>query len=157
MQKGKIIILMGLPASGKSTTAESIMKSAWLNDHKPILYCSLDATREQLYGTRKKLGGKKVFKKTMEELKLYLSRGATCIYDATNLTKKTRARVLQALTPYYETAEIIFLNTPYETCLVQDRNRKFEHQVGQKVIQQMSERIELPSADEGFAQITIIE
>ena len=124
-------VLVGLPASGKSTYAERRKKEGWV-------VCSSDTVRAELYGDENVQGdGGKVFKVLHDRIKENILLGNNVVYDATNLQTKRRRSFLNEMEHYMcKKAAVVFL-TPYRTCLENNRNR--ERKVPDRVIKGMYE------------------
>ena len=129
--KQEIILLKGLPASGKSTWAKDFVKH-----HPEYVRVNKDDIRE-LYGNPK-------FSKSTERIVLdtekFLGRnaldlGKSLIVDDTNFNPKhSQFWKLVALTRDIEYSEINF-DTPLEECIKRDSER--QKSVGKHVIMQM--------------------
>ena len=85
----KILILMcGIPASGKSTIASTLVE--YLKEQKSAII-SMDAIREKWFGTRKcQDRGDEVYAQSVEDVLWAFEHFNIVIYDATNRAKKTR-------------------------------------------------------------------
>ena len=132
----KLIILKGLPASGKSTKALEIIRK-----NPDAVRLNRDLLREMLFfikRDRKKgedwTGGKeKVTKKVQENLvKFLLSIHKSVIIDDYNLFKKGIDRYEQIALEGNHKFEVIELNTSVETCIKRDSKRS--DSVGEAVI-----------------------
>lgn len=135
-------ILVGLPASGKSTYAGKYAQIGWR-------VISSDSIREELFGDasiQKKPD--EVFAQMLERLEISMNNNENIIIDATNLTVKNRAFFLQTIVNYSYTVVAIVFNTPLEEC--KKRNDERDRKVPIEVIEHMARKIELPSKDEGF-------
>lgn len=142
----KFIMLVGLPGSGKSTYAKRIADSN-------TKYFSSDATRKELYGDEScQQDHNKVFSimhgRTLDALR----NGFDVIYDATNITRKSRRSILDLIPPYVD-KECIVVWAPIKTCIERDKSR--ERTVGSVVIDKMLRRFEAPFYDEGFNSIRL--
>lgn len=143
----KFIMLVGIPGSGKSTYAKSLIYTT--ND----IHLSSDGIRAELYGDEATQGNpSEVFelmhKRTLEAL----ANGNNVIYDATNITRKDRASVMSKIPKYVET-ECHIVWAPIETCI--ERDSKRDRSVGKEVIDRMLKRFQAPYYDEGFDSIEI--
>ena len=148
---GRLIILVGLPGSGKSTYAKSFPKEA-IGD---VVWLSSDTIRKELYGDESIQGDpNKVFQVLHQRVRTYLTGDSTVIYDATNVNRKSRKQVIsiaKSLLAYIE-AHIVWC--PYEECIRRDANR--ERTVGREVIDKFIKRWETPFFDEGIDKIKIV-
>ena len=81
-----------------------------------------------------------------------LKDGINVIYDATNITRKSRLSILNQLPAYVE-KKCIITWAPIDECIGRDACR--ERTVGVEVINKMLQRFEAPFYDEGFDDIEI--
>ncbi len=145
----KLIMLCGLPSSGKSTYATKLN----IKIENSIILSS-DALRKELYGDENNQEHNvELFdtlnKRTVEAL----NNGITVIYDATNITRKSRAGILSICPKFVVTECHIVWNT-IEACIMFDEQR--ERTVGKDVINRMVKRFQAPYYDEGFSRIEVI-
>lgn len=150
----KLIILCGLPGSGKSSYAENYkaVDDAFCSDITVIH--SSDAIREELFGDAgSQEDNGKVFelmrKRTREDLKA----GKTVIYDATNITRKARKSAIACAHPTNDTVECHVVWAEPEECIRRDSLRA--RKVGPEVIDKMLRRWQSPWLDEGFDKIEV--
>jgi predicted kinase len=88
----KFFMLVGLPASGKSTYAEELANQYNANIH------ASDSIREELSGDINNQNiNDLVFKTLHSRVKEDLTNGKSCIYDATNINYKRRMAFLNEL------------------------------------------------------------
>lgn len=144
----KMFMMIGLPASGKSTLAEQIAKS---EDAEIV---SSDNIRKELYGDENIQGdNNKVFRILQERIINGLKNNKNMIYDATNISYKTRIAFLQRLNKLEVEKIAIMVATPYEDCLI--RNSQRERKVPEEVIKRMYNNFYVPQYFEGFDDIQI--
>ena len=152
----KILILMcGIPASGKSTTAHFLQQSI---GNAPVV--SMDDIREELFGTRKyqKQGGLVYDLSVGKTIRLLQERDVV-IYDATNRTRKARRKLVETIQKYYDClVYCVFMDTPLEVALERNANRDKSIQVPPAVIHRMFDTLEAPREEneEYFKEIYII-
>ena len=142
MQTPKLIIMVGLPGSGKSTRAKEIANT----ENCTVL--SSDALRKELSGSEQdQTQNDKVFKLLYQRMNDLLSNGESVIIDATNTTIKSRKRILsECKFPCYK--EVQLVATPIEECVSRDRGR--ERSVGIDVIKKFEGSFQCPQYFEGF-------
>lgn len=151
MKKGNIIMLVGVPGSGKSTYAEKLI----IQNKGNYISLSSDNFREKLFGNINEQNKNDiVFKEMKKETIKNLSNGKTVIYDATNIKRKNRISLLSEIKDYYNEATAIIFATPYEICI--SRNGKREREVPIHIIINMIKSFEVPMIQEGFNHIEII-
>lgn len=151
MSKNVLIVLGGLPASGKSTYAEM------LREINPTFQrvCP-DLIRKAFYGDENIQGdGKRVFNTAFHDLKEYGSIGANVIFDATNINADRRKKFVKEMRPYFDILIFKWITTPASVCY--ERNFHRDRQVPSNVIKRMSDNFEEPTMEEGWDYIEKIE
>jgi predicted kinase len=143
----KLILLIGLPGSGKSTVASKIV-AAYPQCH----WISTDAIRAQLFGSEEIQGEwLLVWRQVRWQFQQAVQRSPIAIYDATNAVRRYRKEAI-ALARETGFAPIIglWLDTPLSLCL--ERNQKRDRIVPEEVIFQMHTSLlnAPPTAQEGF-------
>lgn len=155
--KNKFIMLAGLPGSGKSYYAASLLKEMALADASAgnSLWLSSDLIRKELYGSEEEQGDpKKVFEQMRLRTEQALSEGKTVIYDACNLNSKKRTAFLNNLRRFHCEKICVLFAVPYEECL--KRNKERERQVPEDVIKRMYLNFNTPYYYEGWDRIQIL-
>ncbi len=140
--KPRIVLLIGLPGSGKST---------WASGKKGVL--SSDALRELLADDPDNQNIHALVFRVMRDLlkhRLKLQRPVTYI-DATNLTPKDRRPYIKLASSFDAGIEAVFFDVPTEECI--RRNRGRERIVPDDVIRAMAKRLVPPDLKEGFSKI----
>lgn len=141
----KLILMCGIPASGKSTIATIL--SACLNN-APIV--SMDDIRERLFGTRKcQKQGDLVYNLAVNRVIRLFRDCDIVIFDATNRTAKARKQVIQNIQTYADfDIYCIFMNTPLDIALSRNSNRDESIQVPPAVIHRMYNTLQPPTNEE---------
>lgn len=142
----KIIVLIGLPGSGKSTYIEKLGETALSSDEIRRLL-SDDPANQTIH--------RRVFAVLRDLLKhrIELRRPVTYI-DATNLTPYERRAYIKIADLYDCDVEAIFFDVPIEEC--QRRNRERHRVVPYEVIAEMAARLIPPSVEEGFTRVAVV-
>ena len=145
----KLYMMIGLPASGKSTIAKDIAKS------EGAIIVSSDEIRKELFGDiNDQSNNVKVFEEVINRAKFYLANKYNVIIDATNINYKKRRHLLNSIDNLHGKDRIaILVATPYEECL--ERNKLRERKVPEKVIKRMYFNFYIPQYYEGFDDIQI--
>ena len=144
-----MIMLCGLPGSGKSTFANEIKKS---NPLFPIKIHSSDALRQELYGDASQQGdNSKLFEELHRRIKDDLKAGHDVIYDATNIKSKERVSFLNSLSNIRCKKACIVIATEYDACIRNNHQRMRE--VPDEVIRRMYLNFTPPHYGEGFDEI----
>lgn len=133
----RVVMLSGLPASGKDT---------WIAQHAEELpVISLDAIRSELKIEPGETTGT-VVREGRERARLYLQKGQSFIWNATNISLQNRRSLINFLSDYRARVEIVVLAEPYASVL--ERNRARHDPVPEKIIRYMLEHYELPDCTE---------
>lgn len=145
------IMVIGLPASGKSTITKALAEK-----YKAIIHSS-DAIRYELFGSEDVQDKNNlVFRTLHNRVKQDLINNKNVIYDATNISYKKRKSFLTHLNQVdnINCQKICYLiATPYEKCLEQNRQR--DRVVPEHVIRKMYKSIYIPQFYEGWDNIEI--
>jgi len=142
-----MIILIGLPASGKSTWAKR-----YVTNRKFAALISSDSIRKELYGDEATQGdNNKIFSLVRERAEEALKEGKDVVIDATNMTIKDRSAYFDIAKTYGATVTGILFDTPVEEC--KRRNSKRDRVVPDFVYDKMLNRYEEPKLSEGFLML----
>lgn len=143
MSKNVLIVMCGLPASGKSTYSE------WLEESGVFKRVCPDLIRKELYGDENIQGdGNKVFSIAHERIQVYGTFGDNVVFDATNIDRRTRIKLVEEMRPHFDIIICKYFSTPLYICKI--RNEQRERQVPYEVLESMERRFRAPTVDEGF-------
>ena len=140
--KPKIIMLVGLPGSGKSFYANQC------NLHKMTILSSDMLRKELLNDENDQKHNEKVFNILHQRIRDCLLAGQSVIYDATNLNKDRRIKFLKTISNIDCIKEAVCIMTPYQVCL--EQNKKRDRVVPESVIERMYKSWNPPHISEGF-------
>ena len=146
MQTPCIVVLVGLPGSGKSTYLERLGVKALSSDAVRALLAD-DETDQSIH--------REVFA-TLRYLlrrRLALARPVTYL-DATHLTLRDRRPYIKMGRLYDCSVEAIFFDVPLEVC--RERNRGRQRVVPEGVLERMAARLTPPTIEEGFSKIDVV-
>lgn len=145
----KLIIMVGLPGSGKSTYA-----TKYTTQDRTTLV-STDEIRRELYGNPETQGNaQEVFNEAYRRIEIALRAGDTVVFDATNLKARNRRYLINKYRPIADTIIAEYINTPIDECIMRDELRS--RTVGYEVIQRMARGMTEPRLDEGFDLLHIV-
>ncbi len=150
----KLIILCGLPGSGKSYYAKQLLSTCCAFCEQETVIHSSDAIRNELFGDAgSQENNALVFEIMHKRVKDDLRAGKTVIYDATNITRKSRRGIIN-MTTKDDIVECHIVWAPIDTCIKRDAERS--RSVGSEVIDKMIRRWQSPHKSEGFAHIEVV-
>jgi predicted kinase len=145
MKKNTLIVLCGLPASGKSTLAQKL-------ESMGAICVSTDGIRKELFGDENcQLNGKQVFDIAYQRTINCGLVGDDCVFDAMSITKKSRAKLIEIGKNHFDYVVCIVLDTNPSVCIERNANR--ERQVPYSVMLQKRDSFVAPKKEEGFDEI----
>lgn len=143
------IMMVGLPASGKSTVARE-----FVDIYKGSVLISSDSYRKTHYGDEAIQGdNNSLFDEMHRNILSNLDAGVSVIFDATNIAYKKRMHLLDKMKKMPVTKIACIMATPVSTCL--ERNAKRDRVVPDEVILRMWKSFTMPQYFEGFDYIEI--
>lgn len=152
MNRPTLILLCGIPGSGKTHYAKRLLEDNYYKDK--TIHLSSDGIRKELYGDESTQGDPgEVFSLMQKRAVEALNNGLNVIYDCTSITRKDRAGIIFAC-PKFAKIECHIIWAPIETCIERDAAR--ERTVGKEVIDRMLKRFQAPWYDEGIDEIKVI-
>ncbi len=134
---GEVILLSGLPGTGKDT---------WIQENSPTLpMISLDAIRKEMKISPTD-NQSKVVEIAREWAKELLRKKQPFVWNATNLSPMVRGKQIHLFIQYHASTRIVYLETAWEE--QQRRNASRQEAVPQQAICHMMEGLVLPEAKE---------
>ena len=148
MTRPTFLMLVGLPASGKSTISQKLAK-----EYNAIIFSS-DKLREEMFGdVNDQEHNQELFVELHKRIKDFLRNGKSAIYDACNVSYKRRIAFLAELKSIECKKICVVMATPYEECLQRNANR--DRKVPEHVIKRMYYSFDIPWYYEGWDQIEV--
>ena len=143
---GKLILMSGVPGSGKSWWCKNKLPELEEN----VLYVSRDEVRFSMLkdGEDYFSKEKEVFKEFIRQIDEGLAGGRTVCADATHLTKASRYKTWINLKNKPEQTMVILIKVPLDIALARNENRSGRAYVPENVIRDMFDSLTLPGEDE---------
>ena len=127
----EIIVLVGIPGSGKTTLA----LSSYPKHHRVNL--------DRLH-TRKKED---------KEISDSIANDRDIIIDNTNITKRSRSKYIETAKLFGITIKAIYLKCPLETALARNASRQGKERIPDNAVRFYNKVLEPPSVEEGFDKV----
>ena len=142
----RLVVLVGLPGSGKSTYVEELGGAAVLSSDTIRRLLADDETDQTIHD--------RVFQTLRYLLRQRLAMGRPVTYiDATNLTPEERRPYLGIGQAYGCEVEAVFFDVPLEVC--RQRNARRHRVVPDDALAKMAAKLTPPTTAEGFARVTV--
>jgi predicted kinase len=142
----RIVVLVGLPGSGKSTYLERIGAAGLSSDAVRKLLAD-DETDQTIHV--------RVFQtiRYLLEQRLEIGRPVTYI-DATSLTPEERAPYIEIGRAHGCEVEAVFFDVPLAVCM--ERNAQRHRVVPAEALAKMAAKLVAPAVEEGFTRVTVV-
>jgi predicted kinase len=141
-----IVVLVGLPGSGKSTYLDRLGVTPISSDAIRQLLAD-DATDQSIHG--------RVFSTVRYLVRQRLAIGRPVTYvDATHLSRAERRPYIKIAQRYACRVEALFFDVPLEVCL--KRNHTRDRIVPDEAMRTMAAKLVPPNVDEGFSRVTVV-
>lgn len=149
LQKPKFFMMVGLPASGKSTEAKILSQL-----YSAEIFSSDEIRKELFNNVSNQDDNEEVFKTLHLRVKECLAKDKNCIYDATNINWKRRKAFLTEINKYNPEKIAIVCALPVAYCVKRNNERKVK--VPNEVIKKMYDNFTVPYWYEGWDDIRIV-
>jgi len=141
-EKGfNVIVMCALPGAGKDTYIKRYLREF------PMV--SIDDVRRK---NKVRRGDKKAEGQTYQEVKemckVHMRAKQDFVFNATNITKDMRSKVIKEFEEYGAKVGIIYVEVPYKELLKQNHNR--EHKVPEAAIEDMIWSLDVPDPTESY-------
>ena len=151
----KLYMLIGVPASGKSTWREQFFET------NRAMIIGTDDTLEDIAATQNKTYND-VFKDNIKfanklmdiHMRVALESDMDIVWDQTNLTVKSRKGKLDKVPEHYEKIAVVFLTPEDEEW--QRRLDRPGKSIPQNILMGMRDSMQFPDPEEGFDRIQVV-
>lgn len=143
----KLIYMIGIPGSGKSTVAKEVAKK-----ERAVILSTDDLRREMFFSETSQKKTNLLYYELFRRVEILLSEGKNVIVDATNTERGYRMLALKHLKAAEK--ECYYIDTPYEVCL--ERNRSRKRKVEEYIMLKMYKKLDFPILAEGWNKINIV-
>ena len=133
----QVVLMSGLPGAGKDS---------WIAQHRQDLpVVSLDALRAELQiGPAEPQG--KVAAEAHARARGFLRAGRPFVWNATNVSRRSRAHLIELFTAYHASVRIVYLEAPHDELL--HRNSTRSATVPNRVLKRFADTLEVPDLTE---------
>jgi len=154
-----VVLICGLQGAGKSHFAKTYLSEGGRKriNRKEIRRLLYEMTnfgeewKEEYFNEQDEVLVNHVERKILEHL---LQNRHRVLVDNTNVDVEARAPYLSTAKRSGKTIGVIFLDLPLKVCL--ERNRAREDRLSEAVITNLYAQLELPTKDEGFKELLIL-
>lgn len=147
-----IYIMSGIPGSGKSSYIENCASPFDKIISRDEIRFSLLKEGEDYFAHEKE-----VLKKFKEAIRIYdeFTEWGNIWVDATNISKKTRRRLLNCIS--YNDVTCVYFPPNIEKSIENNSKREGKYRVPTEVIISQANRFETPTVDEGFKYVVEVK
>jgi predicted kinase len=155
----ELVMLCGIPCSGKSTYVEKLKKLDYWKDAVVLSTDDYIEKQAQRCGLTYNQIFDDVIDNATRELELELSmakdKGKNIIWDQTNLSVKTRRKKLSKLPSIYARG-VIYFTVSLEEALERNENREGKY-IPKSVLKRMWHQFEIPTLEEDFDYVEKVD
>ena len=144
----KLIFMIGLPGSGKSTYAERNLGDCEI--------LSSDKLRVELFNdVNNQDNNQLVFDTLFQRARDFLIQGKNVVIDATNVDREEREKSLSHFKDLNVIRIAMVVKTPVKECILRDSLR--DRTVGKDVILKFRRKFTYPTKKEGFDKVVFVK
>ncbi len=160
LRKSDIILICGLPGSGKSHFARKYFKKSGrkrinrkeIRKHIYEMFNFNDGWTESCYQEEDELLVKYIEKKIIEHL---VFNGEKVVIDNISVSEKSRIDYINLAAKLKKSISAVFINTDISVCLERNRSRGAGEALPENVIGNLSASVVLPQKREGLVKLLL--
>jgi predicted kinase len=150
----ELVLMMGVPGSGKSTYARNTLKYGDIYVSRDEIRYSMLTDEDDYFAKENEVI--KTFIQYIDEALIDTQYQGKVYADATHLSPKSRAQVLNQLKNKNKVS-VIYLDIPFNIILARNAQREGRALVPENVIRRMYKSIILPTKAEGIEKLIVID
>lgn len=150
----ELVLMMGVPGSGKSTYARNTLKHGDIYVSRDEIRYSMLTDEDDYFAKENEVI--KTFIQYIDEALIDTQYQGKVYADATHLSPKSRAQVLNQLKNKNKVS-VIYLDIPLNVILKRNAQREGRALVPENVVRRMYNSIILPTRVEGIEKLIIID
>ena len=150
----ELVLMMGVPGSGKSTYARNVLKYGDIYISRDEIRYSILTDEDDYFAKENEVI--KTFIQYIDEALIDTQYQGKVYADATHLSPKSRAQVLNQLKNKNKVS-VIYLDVPLNVILARNAQREGRALVPENVIRRMYKSIILPTKAEGIEKLITID
>lgn len=143
--KPQLNVLVGVPASGKSTFCNEFLSKVSTVISRDIVRYSIIKDGEEYFSHEKE-----VFKEFIRQIRELMGKGENVTVDATHLNATSRFKLLSNLKGFDYEINAYFFDTPFDECLGRNAMRTGRAHVPEDAMENMYDSLTFPTKKEGF-------
>lgn len=154
--KRRLIFLVGVPATGKSTWAANHFYDVVLSsdNYMDWMAKSFNSTYNDVFNNGGIKLAEHLFQRDLENFKNGTAKSA--VIDRTNLSVSSRKKIIEKFDPEKFIFEAFVFNTPEKEEWVRRLNTREGKTIPSHVLDSMAKNFEYPTKEEGFANVTTV-
>jgi predicted kinase len=155
----ELVMLCGIPTSGKSTYVNKLKKLDYWKDAVVLSTDNYIEDKAQRLGLTYNEIFDDLIKDATKELEIEFnwakSKGRNIIWDQTNLSRKTRRKKLSKLPSIYKRG-VVYFTISLEDALERNKHREGKF-IPESILKRMWHQFEIPTLEENFDYVEKVE
>jgi predicted kinase len=150
----ELIMLSGVPTSGKSTFVKFLLSQRYWKDKNPVVLSTdnyIEKVAQEHNTTYNEIFEDCISEATRQlelEFNMAKDKDRNIIWDQTNLSRKTRKKKLSKLPSHYHRG-VIYFTVSLEDALERNKHREGKF-IPESILKRMWHQFETPTLEEGF-------